>query len=148
MWAGSLKEVQQEASISLFPNTCISKLLTGHGSVILMSENNNMAFKKLIICKWLLSSVLYWFCLWLTFLSNISNLIDNLFLSIYHSSDLYLVEPISDFVLISWHCCVIELDELYTVQCRYNAVNFLENPHNRHPIARPWGRGMGCLLWF
>ena len=29
--------------------------------------------------------------------------------------------------------------------CRYKAVNFLPNLHNRHPIARPWG--MGCLLW-
>ena len=37
---------------------------------------------------------------------------------------------------------------LYTVQCRYNAINFLPNPHNRHPIARPWGRGMVWLLWF
>ena len=38
---------------------------------------------------------------------------------------------------------------LSTVRCRYNAVNFLlPNPHNRHPIARPWGRAMGCLLWF
>ena len=27
----------------------------------------------------------------------------------------------------------------HTVRCRYNAVNFLQNPHNRHPIARPWG---------
>ena len=35
----------------------------------------------------------------------------------------------------------------YTVRCRYNAVNFLPNPHNRHPIARPWGRGMGYLLY-
>ena len=34
-----------------------------------------------------------------------------------------------------------------TVRCRYNAVNFLPNPHKRHPIARPWGRDMGCLLW-
>ena len=34
-----------------------------------------------------------------------------------------------------------------TVWCCYNAVNFLKNSHNRHPIARPWGRGMGCLLW-
>ena len=25
----------------------------------------------------------------------------------------------------------------YTVPCRYNAVNFLENPHKRHPIAHP-----------
>ena len=29
----------------------------------------------------------------------------------------------------------------------YNAINFIPNPHSRHPIARPWGRGMGCLLW-
>ena len=34
------------------------------------------------------------------------------------------------------------------VQCRYNAVNFPPNPHNRHPIARPWRQGMGCLFWF
>ena len=34
-----------------------------------------------------------------------------------------------------------------TVRCRYNTVNFLPNPQNRHPISRPWGRGMGCLLW-
>ena len=25
----------------------------------------------------------------------------------------------------------------YTGRCRYNAVNFLQNPHNRHTIARP-----------
>ena len=35
----------------------------------------------------------------------------------------------------------------HTVQCRYNAVNFLENINKRHPMARPLGRGMGCLLW-
>ena len=34
-----------------------------------------------------------------------------------------------------------------TVQCRYNVVNLLTNIHKRHPIARPMGRGMGCLLW-
>ena len=34
-----------------------------------------------------------------------------------------------------------------TVWCRYNAVNFLTNIHQRHPIARPLGWGMGCLLW-
>ena len=33
------------------------------------------------------------------------------------------------------------------VWCRYNAVNFLTNIHKRHPIARPLGRDMGCLLW-
>ena len=35
----------------------------------------------------------------------------------------------------------------YTVRCRYNAVNFITNIHKRHPMARPLGRGMGCLLW-
>ena len=25
--------------------------------------------------------------------------------------------------------------------------NFHQNTHNRHPIARPVGRGMGCLSW-
>ena len=29
-----------------------------------------------------------------------------------------------------------------TVQCRYNAVNFLQRSHNGHSIARPWGPGM------
>ena len=33
-----------------------------------------------------------------------------------------------------------------TVRCRYNAINFLSNPPKIHPIARPIGRGMGCLL--
>ena len=28
-----------------------------------------------------------------------------------------------------------------------NVVSFLQNTHNRHPIARPWGQDMGCLLW-
>ena len=41
--------------------------------------------------------------------------------------------------------CEIRLN---TVRCHYNAVNFLRNPHNTHPIARPWGRDMGCLLCF
>ena len=35
---------------------------------------------------------------------------------------------------------------LNIVRCRYNAVNFLQSHHNMHPIARPSGRGMGCLL--
>ena len=36
----------------------------------------------------------------------------------------------------------------YTVRCRYKAVNFIQNPHNKHPISRPWGRDVGCLLRF
>ena len=34
-----------------------------------------------------------------------------------------------------------------SAQCHYNAVNFLENPHNRHSIARPSGRVKGYLMW-
>ena len=39
--------------------------------------------------------------------------------------------------IYSWHS-----------RCRCNMVNFFHNPHNRHPIARPWGRDMGCRLCF
>ena len=66
---------------------------------------------------------------------------------------------------VSWlltceHCCCITANTQtkslthwenkycfkYTVRYRYNAVNFFKNIHKRHPIARPLGRGMGCLL--
>ena len=33
-----------------------------------------------------------------------------------------------------------------TVQCRYNAANFLPNSRKGHAIARPLGRDMVCLL--
>ena len=35
----------------------------------------------------------------------------------------------------------------YTVETLYNTVNFCWSTHKRHSIARPKGRGMGCLLW-
>ena len=35
----------------------------------------------------------------------------------------------------------------HTVLCRYNAVKFLPNSPKIHPLARPLGRGMGCILW-
>ena len=35
-----------------------------------------------------------------------------------------------------------------TVRCRYNAVNFLPNPHKIHLIARPLGRDKERNLWF
>ena len=36
-----------------------------------------------------------------------------------------------------------------TVQCHDNAINFLQYPHNKHPIVHPWGLDtcMGYLLW-
>ena len=42
---------------------------------------------------------------------------------------------------------ILDVTSGYTMQCHYNMVSFLQNPDNRHPIARPWGWGMGCLLW-
>ena len=43
----------------------------------------------------------------------------------------------------------------YRIQCgavARQSVNFLQNPHYRHPIAHLWGQGMGCLcefkVWF
>ena len=35
----------------------------------------------------------------------------------------------------------------YTVETLYNTINFCSSTHKRHSIARPKGRGMGCLLW-
>ena len=54
-----------------------------------------------------------------------------------------------DVVMISHHiwcnseCRHLNLLSKNTVWSRYNAVNI----HERHLIARPSGRGMGCLLW-
>ena len=36
---------------------------------------------------------------------------------------------------------------LDTVETLYNTINFCWSTHKRHSIARPKGRGMGCLLW-
>ena len=36
-----------------------------------------------------------------------------------------------------------QLNLAYTVQCRYNAVNFIQIQHKKHLIACPWGRDMG-----
>ena len=35
----------------------------------------------------------------------------------------------------------------YTVRCRYDEVNLIPNPRKLHPIARPLGRCIGCILW-
>ena len=35
----------------------------------------------------------------------------------------------------------------YTVRSRYIAVILLWRFHERHPIARPWGRDIGCCSW-
>ena len=82
----------------------------------------------------------------LTILSIVS--IMNLIKAVYFESgeipmgipdQLFLVSRPTDTIYIYIYICI--------VRCRYNAVNFLTNIHKRHPIARPLGRGMGCLLW-
>ena len=43
---------------------------------------------------------------------------------------------------VTWGCCRISLRNYSAVP-----VNFLQNHHKRHPIARPLGGVMRCLLW-
>ena len=47
-----------------------------------------------------------------------------------------------------WICMYTELWMMWTVHSRYVAVIFFQISHERHPIARPLGRGMGCLCEF
>ena len=37
-------------------------------------------------------------------------------------------------------------ESINTMWCRYNSVNLLKHSHNRHTIARLWGRGMGVSV--
>ena len=39
------------------------------------------------------------------------------------------------------------ISQTYTVETLYNTINFCWSTHKRHSIARPKGRGVGCLLW-
>ena len=74
----------------------------------------------------------------------------------------YLSEQTMGCLLWVWSrlmfCCCCCSAVCNSVQCQYNIVNFLQNPQNRHSIARPRGRDMGvsfvsygrameCLLW-
>ena len=59
-----------------------------------------------------------------------------------HSSRLIIDGPWT-FVIMD----VLVETQKCTVRRRYNAVNFITNIHKRHAMARPLGRGMGCLLW-
>ena len=49
--------------------------------------------------------------------------------------------------VILWEKVILLLLKAYAVRCHYNAANFLTIIHQRHPIARPLGRGMRYLLW-
>ena len=72
------------------------------------------------------------------------------------SNDLAQKQTVFNSLLIHYLIIIKCSSHGNTVQCHYNAVNFLENPNKRHPIAGPiWktkqsgplGWGMGCLLW-
>ena len=43
--------------------------------------------------------------------------------------------------------CIMWFTLYGTVETLYNTINFCWSTHKRHSIARPKGRGMGCLLW-
>ena len=70
---------------------------------------------------------------WFT-VTHIRIALDNALVSDYIKSGLRSGIPVSNSTWIS------------TMQSRCNAINFLPNPPKRHPTARPWGWGMGCLL--
>ena len=51
------------------------------------------------------------------------------------------------------HDDVVGKSMMSRAKTRYNTYTllishgFLWSTHNKHPIAHPWGRAMGCLLW-
>ena len=49
-------------------------------------------------------------------------------------------QPVSNIVSLTYF-------QIQPIETLYNTVNFCWSTHKRHSIARPKGRGMGCLLW-
>ena len=49
---------------------------------------------------------------------------------------------------ICWIMWIMFIFDRNAVLRYYNVVNFLPNPHSRHPIARPLGRGIGVFCEF
>ena len=77
---------------------------------------------------------------------------DVIYMGLYSCTDGYYVDSqctlkcpgpnrVRTLMMTSWHQNII------TVETLYNTINFCWNTHKRHSIARPKGRGMGCLLW-
>ena len=63
----------------------------------------------------------------------------------------YWLEIQNKYMMVSWHGNSFRITgwryKTNTVETLYNTVNFCWSTHKRHSIARPKGRGMGCLLW-
>ena len=76
-------------------------------------------------------------------------------LDVGHAEQVVILQSDKQRVLMHGHqgwnvrhgLCHIYMIYVYTVETLYNTVNFCWNTHKRHSIARPKGRGMGCLLW-
>ena len=84
-------------------------------------------------------------------LSNINKLTLSIWFGTY-SNPLnlnYICMKFVSFYVLCWNV-LFSIVTSHHGRCRCNAVNLLPNPHNRHSIARPWGRVMDCLLllWY
>ena len=54
-------------------------------------------------------------------------------------------KPFIWVLIFNMKCAEIQYE--YKVRYLYNAVLFLTNIYERHPIARPLGRHMECRVW-
>ena len=93
-----------------------------------------------VVCGWFFGITL-WRKFWARqykYICQKNNQVQILWSNVYHTTSIKEMIP---------HMYWPNLDKDKYSGCRYNAINFLQNIHKRHPIARPIGPGMGCLLW-
>ena len=65
---------------------------------------------------------------------------------------LLIAKPGNKTAIVPWPDPYAIEVSIYSVRCWYNAINFLQNHHKKHCIARPLGQDMGFFcrfeLWF
>ena len=68
-----------------------------------------------------------------------------------HNTDVYhgifILRWTVDGLNIPFNAVICPVRHNGTVETLYNTIIFCWSTHKRHSIARPKGRGMGCLLW-
>ena len=107
------------AVIGGFPSQRASKTSS---CVFFLYDSLNKRLNKELICQWLETS--------------------------WHSWDVTGMLLIAIYIGILLLTCLTLIPTLLgTVETLYNTINFCWSTHKRHSIARPKGRGMGCLLW-
>ena len=79
--------------------------------------------------------------------NNICNQNDLLFLNLSGNQIVHVCDSIKDNCRAVSKIYILDLSHNHTVETLYNTINFCWSTHKRHSIARPKGRGMGCLLW-